>query len=138
MTWHAAEMPDDALPPDSLVRRIIDSDKVRPELIADAMEFMDAYDSDLQAMADRERAELPLWRVIHAGYWTEAGVDVDDDFPPPVPECYAAEIEALRDWLLPEEPYCSDNDLMSHYVARTERQRLRALLTDQARIARGD
>ena len=53
MTWHAAIMPDDALDPDSLVGRILNPAPVRPELIADALQFMDDYDADFQAMADQ-------------------------------------------------------------------------------------
>ena len=56
----------------------------------------------------------------------------------------AAEIEALRDWLLPEEsdPWLADSPESMNSLAitamYTERQRLRAALTEQARIARGE
>jgi hypothetical protein len=57
MARHAGIRPDGALPPDSLVKRILDADKVRPELIADAMKFIDEYADDFKALAAIERAE---------------------------------------------------------------------------------
>lgn len=118
-------MPNEALDPDCLVGRILAPQEIQSEPLAEA--------------------EIPLWRVMHVSYWTEAGADVSDDFPPAVPDCYAAEIESLRDWLLPDEHEppmvrCSDptaEELLPRQLWR-ERERLRDLLTEQARIARGE
>jgi hypothetical protein len=50
-------------------------------------------------MSDTNR---PLWQVMHDAYWQAAGCEPLP--PPPVaPECAAAEIRALTDWLVPEE-----------------------------------
>ena len=57
-------------------------------------------------------------------------------------QCWAAEIRALRDWLVPEEPrvFRPDCTLDEYEEARVfyrhgERQRLRALLTAEAERA---
>lgn len=54
---------------------------------------------------------------------------------------YASMIEALRDYRLPEEPEPAyppgtEYTLTQAYICWQERQRLRALLTEDARIAR--
>jgi hypothetical protein len=78
---------------------------------------------------------LPLWQVKMAA-GCKPGGGFSDDWP-------AAEIEALRDWLLPEEPEPFTPGLPSDkrwgsllWCAYNERQRLRALLTQQAQVAR--
>lgn len=188
MTWTAAIMPDDALPPDSLVGRMLrpsaddvtwDTPKefrakgarvsgangepiaefvfdectmkdgetyrlsydeqtgtVRPDLIADAMQFMDEYDSDLQAMADTEKAEreatvepMPLWRVMVDAYNNSPSVSLEG--------AMAAEIEALRDHVLPTRPKPDESNRVAYYIWLHE-QTLRAQLTEQARLARGE
>lgn len=76
-------------------------------------------------MSDTNRP--PLWQVlINAG-----------DPPCTMQEMAAAEIRALRDWLVPEEGPRPD---LSHAGTRwDQRQRLRALLTAEAdRAERGD
>ncbi len=139
MTRTASLLPDDALPPDSLVRRIIDADNVQQDAVAAAMEFMDEYADDFKALAASERAELPLWRVMHAAY--HEGMRAPGEH---YGYGMAAEIEALRDWLLPEEPEPVDLIRDQSRTASTawqrwdERMSLRALLTEQARIARGE
>ena len=76
---------------------------------------------------------LPLWQVkMDAG--CRPGGGFSDDWP-------AAEIEALRDWLLPEEPEPFTPGLPSDKRWRSllwynERQRLRALHTQQTQVAR--
>jgi hypothetical protein len=74
---------------------------------------------------------LPLWRVIAV-----AGISG----PCNQRDIIAAEIKALRDWLLPSESaVISDSAPDDPIWARfNERQRLRSLLTEQARIARGE
>ena len=77
---------------------------------------------------------LPLYQVTMAA-GCKPGGGFADDWP-------AAEIEALRDWLLPEEaePRRVDPPESMNSLAITamysERQRLRALLTEQAQVAR--
>lgn len=45
----------------------------------------------------------PLWQVMHKAYWQEgAGFD-SGRIPPAARECFAAEIRALADWLVPVE-----------------------------------
>ncbi len=138
MTWTAAIMPDDALPPDSLVKRIIDADKVRPELLAEAEEFLEEYADDFKALA-----ELPLWETMLYAY---GNAERPPDVKRGIVYAIAAEIEALRDHIVPEEPPAPDyinSDIgwiinTDEAIRRDERQRLRAQLTEQARIARGD
>jgi hypothetical protein len=121
MTWTAAIMPDDALPDDSLVGRML---KPEPEFTAEEVEMHAAPWAYLEPPEP-----LPLWRVMLAAGWKGEAA-----------ECWAAEIEALRDWLLPEEPaVISDSAPDDPIWARfNERQRLRDRLTEQARIARGE
>jgi hypothetical protein len=43
----------------------------------------------------------PLWRVMHDAYWKTAGMG--GDIPPACTgECFAAELRAIADWLVPE------------------------------------
>jgi len=83
---------------------------------------------------DRE----PLWSVMHNAYWEAAGCGSPGavPIPHPSPECNAAELRAMRDWLVPEEEPVSRwlVDAPVGYQQR-ERQRLRALLTAEAERA---
>ena len=92
---------------------------------------------------------LPLWRVMrHAYDQSSAPTALADAADPETGDCltdrygYAAEIEALRDYILPPEPepWLVDSPESMNSIAVTamyaERQRLRALLTNEARIAR--
>lgn len=78
---------------------------------------------------------------MHTAYWVEAGCD-PDDLPRSVPKCYAAEIEALADVIVPEEeePYKSDYDCEwdhgRQYHMWQQRQQIRQRLLDEARRAR--
>ena len=96
--------------------------------------FPDDYEElpdDWESPPSPDTAEpLPLWRVMEHAGMHEPGTPRD---------AIAAEIEALRDWLLPEDPaVISDSAPDDPIWARfNERQRLRSLLTKQARIARG-
>ena len=89
-------------------------------------------------MTTDDREPLPLWRVMHRAY--------DESAPPGPGEwtngCgYAAEIRALRDWLVPEEapPHRGmrpgGSTLTHQETLSMERQRLRALLTAEAERA---
>ena len=123
MTWTAAIMPDDALPPDSLVGRMLNP-------------LTDETGSG-DVILDAQPEPLPLWRVMDRARFVAALEDDDDG------SLCAAEIEALRDVMLPEEPepYITawpDPACFKRYSGWEERQRLRALLTQQARIARGE
>lgn len=136
MTWTASLLPDDALDPESLVGRMLNPE---PEFTAEEVEMHAAPWSYLEPPEP-----LPLWRVLEQAHKQEAGC-VFDHLGNTVlgePDRYtrAAEIEALRDWLLPEEPaVISDSSPDDPIWARVnERQHLRALLTEQARIARGE
>jgi hypothetical protein len=138
MTWTATLLPDDALPPDSLVKRILDADKVQQAAMVVAQQFMEEYADDFKALAAIEKADLepspPLWRLMEKAYVSGEHATTDGR------SGTAAEIETLRDWLLPEEhltPMLPDG--YDGTVARwQERQRLRAILTEQARIARAE
>ncbi len=109
-------MSDDALPPDSLVGRLLNPLKD------------ETGSGDVIFVAEPE--PLPLWRVMEEATGS----------------CLNWEplIEALRDWQLPEEPVHpfdgrnASNDEWLDRGALRQRQRLRAQLTAQARIARGD
>lgn len=71
---------------------------------------------------------MPLWQAL-----------VEAHMNAPNGQEFTAEIEALRDWLLPEEP---EPDYGHRYEQRhiiwQHSNKLRALLTAQANIARGE
>jgi len=69
----------------------------------------------------------PLWKVMH-----RAHNDVGDPFGNAARSAYAAEILALRDWLVPEpeEPMFTATD--EAFAIWEERKALRALLTTEA------
>ena len=133
MTWTADIMPDDALDPDSLVGRMLRCDDVPP---VEQEITGDGSGASLPPFSNQPRVgePLPLWQVTMAA-GCKPGGGFADDWP-------AAEIEALRDWLLPEEaePRLVDPPESMNSLAITamysERQRLRALLTEQAQVAR--
>ena len=85
----------------------------------------------------------PLWEVMRDAYELSplpVGANLDQIYR----NVYAAEIRALRDWLVPEEAEptgmrpCGDT-YSAQSIKRGERQRLRALLTAEAETAeRGD
>jgi hypothetical protein len=41
-------------------------------------------------------------------------------------QCIAAALGALADQVVPEEPYCHEDDLMLDYIRRSQRQETRA------------
>lgn len=141
MTWTADIMPDDALDPDSLVGRMLNPE---PEFTAEELEMIAAPWSYLEPP--------PLWRAMRRAYdQSSVPTALADAAHPETGNCltdrygYAAEIEALRDWLLPEEPEPEPTrtdrlfgPAREAYLRWHERQRLRQLLTEQARIAIGD
>lgn len=86
-------------------------------------------------MTDQQQP-TPLWEVMHRAY--------EDECLFSVPVGYAAEIEALAQWLVPEEPeppsvrfhsevgFYSDRDWQRWHV----RQQIRQRLLDEALRAR--
>ena len=127
----AAVMSDDHLDPDSLVGRMLRQSE--SEYLPNTTET-----SEPQPVAGKSSATepLPLWRVIQKANYEATQIRDEPSCP--------AEIEALRDWLLPEEPpphrgMRPGGSMLSHQeTLSVERQRLRAQLTEQARIARGE
>tara|TARA_R110000868_G_scaffold336226_2_gene597038 strand:- start:462 stop:854 length:393 start_codon:yes stop_codon:yes gene_type:complete len=127
MTWTAALLPDDALDPDSLVGRMLNPEakpiqwpevKWQASPLA-AEQAPQVFDVTLPPPATVDT--LSLWWAMDLDRW---------------PETYQV-IEAVRDWLLPEETEPSFADNAAEWFGWHERQRLRSLLTKQARIARG-
>jgi hypothetical protein len=121
MTWTAALLPDDALEPDSLVGRMLD---VKPTSNSDQIRS-----SEPPPPATVE--PMPLWRVMAKS--APAGAIFGT--PGVVERRVAAEIEALRDMMLPEE-FIPRSAQGARVAVAKERQRLRAWLTGQAHIAR--
>lgn len=92
----------------------------------------------------------PLWEVMHQAHLDEAGMIRYTTGSQPVlgePDRFtrAAEIRAVRDWLLPEEPpphrgmRPGGTNLTYQETLSVERQHLRALLTAEAdRAERGE
>ena len=146
MTWTAAIMPDDALPPDCLVGRMLrpavddvtwDSPK---GVKMTGCRITNAEGEPIMEISfDSEPTPLPLWRVMQyagEGAWLESSYQEG--------QAQAAQIEALRDWL-PDMPpqqiidqWCREYGDMDYTKVRRTMDCLRALLTEQARIARGD
>jgi hypothetical protein len=135
-------MTDNALDPDSLVGRMIHGWEPRPqspEEVAAGLRqafrkcIEKSFVSPLPVSAPPPATvePLPLWRLIAVARISG---------PCNQRDIIAAEIEALRDWLLPSESaVISDSAPDDPIWARfNERQRLRSLLTEQARIARGE
>ena len=140
MTWTAAVMSDDNLDPDSLVGRMLRCDDVSPverEITGDGSgESLPSFSNE-----PRVGAPSPLWRVMWDAF--EASPPAPPDGPCDWTERHgaAAEIEALRDWLLPELPEPPSAPHMGNFVHNAlwnQRHHLRARLTEQARIARGE
>lgn len=150
--WTAAIMPNDALPPDSLVGRMLGVEEINKALLANETGPFDPGEPPPPATV--EPMPLTLWQVLAPildDCIIEALCDLDD--PDVEPDPYHPErrqevfevIKGLRDWLLPDEHEppmvrCSDptaDELVPRELWR-DRQRLRALLTAEARIARGE
>jgi len=93
---------------------------------------MTSNDDCIRTNAESSADEVPLWKLMERAY-VVSGDHANTDG-----RCgTAAEIEALRDWLVPLLPYTlSDDEDPIVSAAKLEGQRLRALLTEQARIAR--
>ena len=94
------------------------------------------------------QAVPPLWRVLRQAHAEDTGTIQYSNGTPPVlgePDhlTWAAEIRALRDWLVPEEDAHEalfpslPADTLDHALAaqRGQRQALRALLTTEAERA---
>ena len=80
----------------------------------------------------------PLWEVLRRAYDVSPPAPVDADLDWIDRHGYAAEIRALRDWLVPEDASPPDGFPLWAATRWLERQRLRALLTTEAdRAERG-
>ena len=86
-----------------------------------------------------------LWEVMRDAYDVSPPLPVDANLDQINRNGYAAEIRALRDWLVPEEPpphrgmRPGGTNLTYQETLSVERQRLRALLTAEAdRAERGE
>lgn len=80
----------------------------------------------------------PLWQVMTQARYNSEGARLAS-----IRHATAAEIRALRDWLVPEEPepkmYHPNGEHTLAWCEWNSRQRLRALLTAEAdRAERGD
>jgi hypothetical protein len=83
-------------------------------------------------MADKK----PLWRVMHEAYWRVAGCDGFN--PPASPDCYAAELCAIADAVVPEEaemPALNRAWYPEAYAKHRQRMATRALLLAEAERA---
>lgn len=144
--WTANIMPDDDLDPDSLVGRMIHGWEPRPqspEEVAAGLRqafrkcIEDGVVSPLLVSEPHPTTPepLPLWRVMERAGMSEPGTPRD---------AIAAEIDALRDYLpmVPPEEFVEQwanepSASMASMTARTM-EWVCALLTEQARIARGE
>ena len=137
MTWTANIMPDDALDPESLVGRML---RPEPEITAEEAEMIAAPWSYLEPPATVEPMP-PLLRAMTVA----SGQLLDATFGDATSlQCWAAEIEALRDWL-PDMPppdllqqWCDEAACYDLVMVRRTMDWVRALLTEQAGIARGE
>jgi hypothetical protein len=132
MTWTAALLPDDALEPDSLVGRILNPE---PTFTAEEAKMIAAPWSCLEPPATVEPVP-PLLRAMTVA----SGQLLDATFGDATRlQCWAAEIEALRDLVLPEEPEPTTGGCLDQRRAIWRRDnQIRTWLTEQARIARGE
>ncbi len=123
MTWTAAIMSDDNLDPTSLVGRMLNP-------VTD-----ETGTGDVIFVAEPE--PLPLWRVMAESY-AEATESTFRDLDV-IREGNAAEIEALRDHMLPPQPEPTSGSSLDQRRAIWRRDnQIREYLTAQARIARGE
>jgi hypothetical protein len=140
-TWTATILPNYALP-DGLV-----ADRLRPQAIPPGGQGVGLADlARLQAeqqpepppapkpkLAAEARPEQPLWQVVAKAMIKQAGWPIPDPIPQKPRLQIAAAIEVVRDRVAPEEKPETDPILIP---AWEERQRIRAELTEHARIAR--
>lgn len=132
MTWTAGIMPDDALDPTSLVGRML-----RPTTEeSSAVEPVSNDQTGTLNSPAGVKETRPLWRVMSRAYDESAaprGVLWDDHHG------YAAEIDAIVQWL-PAMPPAEiwGNRQPDFFAAGLFMEWVRTLLTEQARIARGD
>jgi len=82
----------------------------------------------------------PLWRILYRAY-DQSKIPPDAQEPHVEDECslidrygYAAEIEAIADWLVPETAAVPISEIVE--AQQFIRSRIRARLLEQARIAR--
>jgi hypothetical protein len=128
--WERDEMPLDATDPDSLVGRMLGVGEVPPVLPEDGSSLPVLTEGVLNG------EPLPLWRAMERASISRPGLNRNW-------LVRAAEIEAVRDFIVPKEPEPSpvdpaDGAPTAKWLRWHERQRLRDLLTQQARIARGE
>lgn len=85
-------------------------------------------------MTIRNPFRLPLWQVMETAYHKHRDPGLSERYD------YAAEIRALRDWLVPEEPEPEPGDRYEQrHIIWRHNQRLRNQLAAEAdRAERGD
>ena len=124
MSWQSTIMPDDA--PElagSLVGTMLQGDTGNSKPSPNQRQIRSSGESPAETQAG------PLWRLMSAAY--------DQSLP----RGYAAEIQALRDWLLPDAPRPVDPltpQEADALIRWDERMELRCILTRQAGLARGE
>lgn len=152
MTWTAAIMPDDALPRDCFVGRMLnpepECDDVPPVFPEDGSSLPVLTEDVLAAS---ERAELPLWPHDAPALWEKMAMcwsaAPTGSLSRRDRDAIAAEIEALRDHMAREvdKPLRSTliskgwvDDFNADTLVRLIQRHYSSYLTEQARIARGE
>ena len=132
MSWQSTIMPDDA--PElagSLVGTMLQGDTGNSKPSPNQRQIRSSGESPAETQAG------PLWWLMRAAYYQSLhGADIWRD-----QDGYAAEIQALRDWLLPDAPRPVDPltpQEADALIRWDERMELRCILTRQAGLARGE
>jgi hypothetical protein len=134
MSWQSTIMPDEAMIElaGSLVETMLQGDTGNSKPSPNQRQIRSSGESPAETQAG------PLWRLMSAAY--------DQSLPRGEAiwrdqDGYAAEIQALRDWLLPDAPRPVDPltpQEADALIRWDERMELRCILTRQAGLARGE
>jgi hypothetical protein len=146
MSWQSMPMPDEAMIElaGSLVETMLhvgETGEITGDGTGEALPDMDGPLQRQIRSSGESPAETqagPLWWLMRAAY--------DQSLPPGGAiwrdqDGYAAEIQALRDWLLPDAPRPVDPltpQEADALIRWDERMELRCILTRQAGLARGE